>query len=343
MAIVKANAYGHGLILVARVLEQKVDWFGVTSLEEGLHLRKQGIKLPILVLGYIPLSYLEQAIKEDLSFAVYNRSVIKKAEQIAKNWSKKVKIHLKIETGLNRQGIRVNEVLSFVGLVKKCPSVLLEGVYTHFANIEDTLDPSFAMEQLRSFRQVTKMVESAKMKIPFKHTACSAAIILFPQTHFDMVRLGISLYGLWPSKEVKMAAKENLNLEPVLAWKTKVIQLKQIKKGESVGYGRTWWASRVTKIAVLPVGYFDGYDRKLSNSGRVLVGGKFAPVVGRVCMNMIMVDITKIPNVSLEDEVVLLGRQGKNEITTEELAEKVGTINYEFVSRINLTLPRILI
>jgi alanine racemase len=344
MGVVKSNAYGHGILEVSRILySQGIDFLGVSSLEEGVFLRQAKINVPILVLGYIPLSGIGEAIKNNLSFVVYNKDTIKKAVIQAKKLNKPARIHFKIETGTNRQGVLIEKVLDFIKFVRKRPEIFIEGIYSHFANIEDGLDYTFPMKQLEIFKRAILLIENKKISIPLKHIACSAAAILFPQTYFNMVRIGISLYGLWPSKETKISDKNHLELRPVLTWKTKVAQIKEIKKGESVGYGRTWWASRKTKIAVLPVGYWDGYDRRLSNVGRVLIHGEFAQVVGRICMNMLMVDITDIPNVKLEDEVILIGKQGENEITVEELAQKVGTINYEIVTRINPLLPRIVI
>lgn len=341
MAVVKANAYGHGIREVSKIVSQKgADWLGVNSLEEGIVLREEKIKLPILVMGYIPLAKLREAIKNNLSFVVYNRETIKQAEGQASKLGKKAKVHLKLETGTNRQGISIKEIIPFTKFCLTLKNVFLEGIYTHYANIEDSLDPSFAMEQLRKFKKALQIIKVAGINIPIKHTACTAATILFPETHFDLVRIGIGLYGLWPSRETRLSAGNSLKLKPVLSWRTKVVQIKTVEKGESVGYGRIWWANRKSKIAVLPVGYWDGYDRGLSNSGRVLIKGQFAPVVGRVCMNMIMVDVTNIPGVKTEDEVALIGKQGKNELTAEEIAQKLGTINYEIVTRINPLLPR---
>lgn len=344
MAVVKANAYGHGIKEAANVFSRNgADWLGVNSEEEGVLLREEGIKLPIFVLGYIPQEKIEEAIKNDLSFVVYHREIIKKANQEAKRLNKKAKIHLKVETGTNRQGVDSQKTLALAKLCQSQACVLLEGVCTHYANIEDTLDPDYALEQMKIFKKALQLIKAAKIKIPFKHSACSAATILFDETHFNLIRPGIGLYGLWPSRETKISARGKgikFNLKPALTWKTKVAQVKEVKKGETVGYGRTFRTSRKTKIAVLPVGYYDGYDRKLSGQGRVLVRGRFAPVLGRVCMNMIMVDITDIAGVKPEDEVVLLGKQGRNEITTEEIAQKVGTINYEITTRINPFLPR---
>lgn len=344
MAVVKANAYGHGIGEVAKIVSLNGgDWLGVNSLEEGMLLREEGITLPILILGYIPLTKIGEAVKNNLSFVVYNQRTIKKANQEAKKLGQKAKVHLKIETGTNRQGIKIKDVSSFTKFCLKQKNIFLEGIYTHYANIEDTLDPGFAMEQLEVFKKALQLIKEVNIKIPIRHTACSAATILFDKTFFDLVRVGIGLYGLWPSPETKISAQEKkikIDLHPVLTWKTKVAQIKEVPQGETISYGRIYRTGRKTKIAILPVGYWDGYDRRLSNSGRVLIGSQFAPVVGRVCMNMIMVDVTDIPKVEVEDEVVLLGKQGKNEITAEEIAQKVGTINYEIVTRINPELPR---
>jgi len=344
MAVVKANAYGHGIKEVAGIVSKKgADWLGVNSLEEGIILRQEGIKLPILILGNILPGKIGEAIKNDLSFVVYHRAIIKKANQEAKKLKKSARAHLKVETGTNRQGIGLNEISPFAKFCASQKNVFLEGAYTHYANIEDTLDPSFAIEQLAKFKQALQLIKQRNVKIPIKHTACTAATILFEETYFDLVRVGIGLYGLWPSRETKVSAQEKrikIDLQPVLSWKTKVAQLKTVKKGETISYGRTYKTRRKSRIAILPVGYWDGYDRKLSNSGRVLIRGQLVPVLGRVCMNMIMVDVTDISKVKVEDEVVLLGKQRKNEITAEEMAQKIGTINYEIVTRINPELPR---
>jgi len=346
MAMVKANAYGHGFLPIAKIVSQKnkADWLGVNSLEEGLALRQAKIKLPILILGYIPLNDLAKAIENNLSFVVYNLKTLSQASQVAKKLKKPAKVHLKIETGTNRQGIKLGKLPFFIKGLKNNPSLFLEGAYTHFANIEDTLEPDFAQEQLKKFNQAIKILNKAGLKLVFKHAACTAATILFPETYFNLVRVGIGLYGLWPSRETKLAAKlkkkNNLNLKPVLSWKTKVVQVKEVSKGETIGYGRTFKTTRKSKIAILPIGYWDGYDRKLSNTGQVLIKNQTAPIIGRICMNICMADVTDIGQVKPEDEVVLLGKQGKNKITAEDLAQKIETINYEVTTRINPLLER---
>lgn len=345
MGVIKANAYGHGLVEVAQTISDKVDWFGVDMLTEALKLREIGIRKPILVLGYVELRDLREAVKNNISLTVYNKETIERLGKIPiQNPNLNPKVHIKLETGTSRQGIEEGEILDFVKFIKNYPSIEIEGIATHFANIEDTTDSSYAMNQLAIFSRVISALEKNGIVVPLKHTACSAATILFPETRFDMVRLGISLYGLWSSKETKAVAKNknvDLDLEPALTWKTIIAQVKNVKAGTSIGYGLTEYASRDSKIAVLPVGYFDGYDRKLSSVGNVLIHGKRCKVLGRVCMNMIIADVTDVEKVNLEDEVVLLGRQGREEISAEEIAQKIGTINYEFITRINPLIPRI--
>jgi alanine racemase len=346
MAVVKANAYGHGLIEVASTISDKVDWFGVDSLAEALKLREIGIKKPILILGYTELADLREAVKNNISLTVYNKETIKKLGKIPiQNPNLNPKIHIKVETGTSRQGVLEKDIQDFMETIKKFPSIQIEGLSTHFANIEDTTDSSFAMKQLATFSRVASTLEKNGVLVPPKHTACSAATILFPETRFEMVRLGISMYGLWSSKETKAVAKNKnleLDLKPALTWKTIVAQIKNLPADTSVGYGLTERVSRDSKIAVLPIGYWDGYDRKLSSVGNVLIHGKRCKVLGRVCMNMIVVDATDLEKIELEDEVVLLGRQGKDEITAEEIAQKIGTINYEVVTRINPLISRLI-
>ncbi len=343
MAVVKANAYGHGLIGVAKIaIKSGASWLGVDSIDEAIEIRKAGINAPILIMGYTLLSRLKDVVKYDLRQVVYNQETIKKLGKISSRH--KIKVHLKVETGTSRQGLEKEELLKLVKFIKKYPKIEIEGIYTHYANIEDTTDHSYARLQLKRFKEAVDLLEKNGIKIPIKHTACSAATILFPETYFDMVRLGISMYGLWPSKETLVSAKEKnrrIKLEPVLIWKTKIAQIKKVMAGAPISYGLTERIYRNSKIAVLPVGYWDGYDRKLSGVANVLIRGKRCRVLGRVCMNMIMVDVSHVPNIKAEDEAVLLGKQGSETVSAEELAQKIGTINYEVVTRINPLIPRI--
>lgn len=350
LVAVKANAYGHGLVEVAKIAQgEGVSWFGVDSLEEGLKLRKEGIKGSILVLGFIRPENLELAIKHNLSFVAYNDEALKKLQVLSKRGSLKkiqAKVHLKIETGTGRQGLAGDELLVFASKLKKIKGVVIQGIYTHYANIEDTTDHSFAANQLKRFLNEKAKLAELGIEPEFAHTACSAAAILFPETHFNLIRLGIALYGLWPSKETHAVAQRmhrDIRLEPVLTWKTVVAQIKKYPKGTSIGYGLSERLSRSSKLAVLPVGYWDGFDRGLASIGTVLIRGQRCKVVGRVFMNMVNVDVTDVRGIKPEDEVTLIGLQKKEEVTAEEFAGKIGTINYEVVTRINPLLPRILV
>lgn len=343
-AVVKANAYGHSLEIVAPLLDRfGVDWFGVDRIEEALRIRNLRIAKPILILGYTFLDNLKTAIENDVSVTVYSLESLEKIKSL--QLRKKAKIHLKIETGLNRQGVSENNLQEIVGFIRdNRERFILEGVSTHFADIEDTLDLSFAFKQRECFNQRVISLERAGLFFQIKHCGASAACLLYPQSQMGMVRLGIGLYGLWPSKKTRMAAKlkkRKIFLKPVLAWRSKIVQVKYIKAGESVGYGRTWLAPKQSKIAIVPIGYSDGYPRGLSNRARVLVKGCFARVIGRVAMNMMAIEVTAIENIKLEERVTLLGQDGRYRIEAEELADQLRTINYEIISRINQDLPRL--
>jgi len=354
MAVVKSNAYGHGLLEVGKIaVENGADWLGVDSIDEALQLRGAGIDNNILVLGYTLKSRLEEAANNNISLTIYNKETIKELGRL----NKKINIHIKIETGTSRQGIHINEIIDFVNQIKKYKNINIEGLSTHFANIEDTTDHSYAQNQLQKFNEAIDLHNKQKVEIPIKHSACSAAAILFPETYFDMVRVGISLYGYWSSKETYISAINNgknnvdlkknklanFNLKPSLTWKTKVAQVKILNAGSYVSYGLTEKVNKETKIAILPIGYWDGYDRRLSSIGNVLINGKRCKVLGRICMNMFIVEVTHLNDIKIEDEVVLIGKQDEEEITVEEIAQKVSTINYEVVTRINPLIKRIVI
>ncbi len=348
LAVVKANAYGHGMAEVSKIaLEAGANWLGVNSPQEGLLLREQGFTCPILVLGYSPFESLKDAVVHDLRLTVYNFETLERLADICRSLQKKAYLHVKSETGTYRQGVREEDILAFVRKLQGIPELVLEGVSSHFANIEDTIDHTYAQFQLENFRRFIGMLKENHVKIPLKHISCSAAAILFPETYFDLVRAGIGIYGLWPSRETFLSChlqkRKPLSLKPVLSWKTRIAQLKRVPRGAFIGYGCTFRTSRKTQLAVLPVGYYDGYSRRLSNCSYVLIKGRRAPVRGRIAMDFIMVDTTDIPGIQLEDEVVLLGKNGEERITAEDLAALVGTINYEIVTRINNTIPRIVV
>jgi alanine racemase len=256
----------------------------------------------------------------------------------------KIKLHLKLETGNHRQGVGIEDALILADLIKASPFLELEGICSHFANVEDTTEHHYAKKQLQTFQEMAQILKEHGHEIKIKHMANSAASILWPDACMDMVRIGISAYGLWPSKESKVLAQylgNQIQLKPALQWKTKVMQIKQVGVGQSIGYGCTYTTTHPITLAILPVGYYEGYDRGLSNLAYVLIKGQRAHVRGRICMNITMVDITDIPDVQLEDEVILLGSWGDEVITAEQVASWAGTINYEVITRIAGHLPRI--
>lgn len=353
MAVVKSNAYGHGLVDVSQIADTEgVAWFGVDNVDEGIALRKAGITKPILILGYTLRDRLRDCVDYRLSFVVYNleTAMALKALQLKpivgtpKLGAKAAFVHIKIETGTTRQGVDGDDLVKLARALKKIPGVVIEGASTHFANIEDTTDHVYAEEQLERFKRNLGLLSNEGIHPPWIHAACSAATVLFPETYFNLVRLGVSMYGLWSSKETLAVAKQKhqlLSLKPVLTWKTIVAQIKRVKKGTPVSYGLTERVTRDSKLAVLPVGYWDSYSRLLSGTGVVLIRGHRCKVVGRVCMNMCVVDVTDVPGVKVEDEVVLLGTQKKETVSAEDIASRIGSINYTVVTNINPLIPRI--
>jgi len=367
LPVVKSNAYGHGIVEVAKRIAREGIWgLGVFNTNEAIELARANITLPILILGPVPLLYNEVAKLfpyRSIRLVIYDRNQAKILSNFALKNRAKIKVHIKIDTGLNRLSVHWQDAVRFVKDISLMQGLELEGVYSHLSDAEG-LDQSYTLKQLHRFKQVISELESCGVYIPLKHIAGSAAAMLLPESRYDLVRIGISLYGLWPSKETRLlmlSRVENLShllmdrkkqeqgvnnlllgfLKPALQFKTRIVQIKKVPKGSPIGYGCNYWTKHSTKIAILPVGYAEGFDRGLSNCGEVLIKGKRASVVGNVCMNMTMVDITHIRNVRVGEEVVLIGKQGKEEITAEDLAEKIGTINYEIVTRLNWSLPRI--
>ena len=338
---VKANAYGHGLIECSKIFsENGADYLCVNAVFEAEEIRSAGITTPILIIGYTPLSDLEKAIKLKCELIVYNIETIKNLIKL----DKKVDVHLKIETGNHRQGIYLKEIPEILKILKKSKKINLKGASTHFANIEDRINHEYALTQIKVFNKAVELIEESGFPLKYKHCANSAATMILPESHFNFARVGIGAYGLWPSDKTKQSAEKHnkkITLKPVMSWKTIVSQVKDVKKDSLVGYGCTYKMPRNGQIAIIPVGYYDGFVRAVSNKGYVLIKGQKAPVIGRVCMNIIMVDITDIPGVKIEDEVVLIGKQSKNQITAEDMGEWSNTINYEVVTRINERILRI--
>jgi len=347
----KANAYGHGLAeiisLIIKTKKANIQYIALHSLEEAILAREFGWDRHILIVGYIALGDLSAVFDYNLEPTVYNIQTISQLGKLGEKYKKPVPIHLKIETGTNRQGIELGKIKKAAEVIKKYSRLKLKGMSTHFANIEDTTDHSFANSQLKKFGEAVAEIKKSCLKPALRHTACSAALLLFEKTRFDLVRPGISFYGLWPSKETylsyRLQGRSNKILNPALSWLTRVIQIKDISPNSFVGYGCSFRTTSRTRLAVLPVGYYDGYDRSLSNLAHVLIKGKRAPVRGRICMNLMMVDISDISGVKLEEPVTLIGKNGAESISADLLAEWANTVNYEILSRINEKIPRIVI
>ncbi len=339
MAVVKSNAYGHGMILSAKAaLKGGADWLGVDEINEALALRKAGIKSKILVLGYTLPELYKVAIQKKISITI---SSLESIQNISKmKLGKKLSIHIKFDTGLHRQGILESHVQQVIRLAsaKSFPAIV-EGTYTHFAAMENPLKESYSKKQAESFKNIVAKFNQ-KGFTPITHTSASSGILFSKNFHFDMSRAGLALYGLWPSIDIKKWAKET-TLIPALTWKTIVTEVKLVDKGSKIGYDLTHEVNRPSRLAIIPVGYWHGFPRNLSNNCEVLVGGKRAKVIGRVSMDMTIIDVTDVPSVRQGDEVVLIGVQGKEAITAEEMGENQGTINYEAVTRINPLIPRI--
>jgi len=342
---VKANAYGHGLKEVVSISKDinTFDYYGVDSLAEALEVKRIDDSKRILVLGWLDEEELPVAISSGIEFVIPSIPFLNRAENVAVKAGTGGIGHLKVETGTSRLGINPEELIRFLN-GNKLKGIDLRGIYSHFADIEDTTDHSYAMDQLGRFNDLLSEIDSRGM---IRHFSCSASTLLFPETYFDMVRVGISAFGFWPSKQTLVSFTEkngrDIDLKPVLSMKSKVAQVKELESGTPVSYGLTYKTYDRSAIVVIPVGYFDGYDRKLSNVSEVIIKGKTAPVRGRVCMNMFMAEVTHIDNVSEGDVVTLIGKDKNEEISVDNLAELAGTINYEFVSRLNPLLPRIVV
>ena len=328
MAVVKGNAYGHDILEIASVvLNNGATRLAVARLEEGIFLRKSGINVPILVLGLTLKQQVEPLVSYNITPTVSEYEMIEKLSDSAFKEDKIVKVHLKVDTGMGRIGISPNHVLNFIKKVKVLKNVEIEGIFTHFS-VADEKDKSYTEAQFKKFVEVLNILEKEGIRIPVKHVGNSATLLDLPHMWLDMVRPGISLYGLYPSEDVQKTVK----LTPAYSFKTRIVFLKELLQGEDVGYGRTYTTKKKrTVVASLPVGYADGYNRLLSNKGEVLVKGKRFPIIGRICMDQCIIDVTDLSQVKIGDEVVLWGKQGHEEITIEEIAGKIGTINYEIV------------
>ena len=337
LSMVKANGYGHGATAIATALAAEgSDAFGVATLEEGVELRQTSIKEPILVLAGAYAEQVDRFFDHRLTPVVYAVDSLKQLDAVVHSSDRDLQVHLKVDTGMGRLGLLAAEVDSWLPTIKKLKALKIEGVFSHFSHAE-SVEGHYTREQLRIFREVIERLRSGGIEPSVVHLANSAATITLPAAYFDMVRPGLMLYGIHPSP----AMANQISLKPVLSWKTQVLQVKKVPAGTSISYGQTFITQRKSLIAILPIGYADGYPRLLSNRGEVLVNGKRAPVVGRVCMDLTMIDVTDIGEIRQGDEVVLLGRQGDAEISADEMAAWASTISYEILTSIGARVTRI--
>lgn len=345
-ATIKANAYGHDQAIMAGIVaESGITTFAVDSIDEAIHLRQQLPNVTIIILGYTVPERLIDAVEIDAIQTVYDEAAILELSKYADRFGHAAKVSLKIETGLYRQGVGPRGLSNLIEAVKRAGERIdVVGIGSHFANAEEPGDPMNTF-QIENFNQAVAALQAAGIDPKYKHIACSAAAMADQKSQGTMVRFGIALYGLWSSKNLKrqvVLGRQNVELIPALSWKTRIAQIKDVPSGAPIGYGGTHVTNRPIRIAVLPMGYSDGYDRSLSNKGEVLVHGRRCAILGIVCMNMMMVDVSAVPSVAVNDVVTIIGRDGMHAITAEDLALASGTSHYEIVTRINPLLPRIL-
>jgi len=339
MSIVKADGYGHGAVEIAQILQKEgVNYLAVAIASEGAQLREAGITTPILVLGYTPAADIPILIDHDLTQTIFSYEMAKFISYEASKLEKRIKIHIKVDTGMGRIGFlaypaSIKEIVD----INQLPNIEIEGIFTHFSSADEA-ESSYTKEQTSIFHGFLKELQQVGIEIPMIHAANSAGIIMHKNTYFNMVRLGIALYGHYPSEET---ATHGIGLIPAMSLKTQVVHVKELPKGHTIGYNRTYITEEKTKIATIPIGYADGYARRLSNKGRVLIRGEYAPVVGNICMDQFMVDVSHINYVGVGDEVVIFGKQKEKEIAVEEIAQMLGTINYEIICMIGKRIPRI--
>ena len=337
LAVVKADGYGHGDVAVAKAVAQKVTGYAVATLDEAVNLRENGIEKPILVLGYVDPYEFDILVSHEITATVFDVETAQLLADAARVQKKQAHCHIKVDTGMRRIGLEPDENgIAIVKQITALKELYADGIFTHFAASDET-DKTSAEHQFKLFTDFTGRLEKEGIHFTYRHCANSAAVIDMPQVDLDMVRLGIAMYGMYPSDEVK---KEKVELFPALDLKSHITMVKEIPAGEKVSYGGTFTTTRTTKLATVSVGYGDGYPRALSSKGYVLVRGQKAPIVGRVCMDQMMVDVTDIENVTRADIVTLIGKDGDAEITVEEIAALAGTFNYEFVCDLGKRIPR---
>ena len=336
MPVLKANAYGHGLVRVAQLYEElKTDYLGVAVVEEGILLREMGIKIPILVLGGVWGNQIPLFLKHNLSITASSIDKLKQIDETAAQMKTQAIVHLKIDTGMERIGVHYYNAENFLETAHSLKNIIVEGIYSHFATAESD-DLTFTKLQLERFNEVLNYYNKHSINQPIRHISNSGGILQLPEANLDMVRSGIMLFGVYPSKNIK----KTVAVKPALTWKSLVVYFKVIKAGNAVGYGLTWKPDHNIRAVTVPVGYGDGYFRSMSHKAKVLLNGKLYPVVGNISMDQIVVNIEN-DSAYNSDEVILLGSDGKNSIIAEDLAEWAGTIPYEILTNINTRVPRV--
>lgn len=335
LCVIKADAYGHGAVPLAKLFEGRADFYGVACIEEAIELKKAGIKTPVLILGAVPKEFYSDIVKYDIRVPIFNLEDAKALSAEALKQSKTAPFHFCVDTGMSRIGFQVNKESADACLeITKLPNIEAEGLFSHFATADEK-DLSKAIAQRDKFKEFIKLLEERGINIPIKHINNSAGIMNFDE-YFDMCRMGIILYGLYPSHEVD----ENLlKIKPVMEWRAHITHIKELEPGREISYGGTYKTGETRRIATIPVGYADGYPRCLSNKGKVLINGEFAPITGRVCMDQFMVDITGI-DAKVGDTVVLVGKSGSKELSMEEVSESAYSFNYELPCRVARRVPR---
>lgn len=336
MAVVKSNAYGHGMVEIAReAVAGGADYLGVFSVDEALVLRKNRIRKSILVFGPVNEKDIKAAISKNLILTIYNRENAKLISKIAVQNRKQIDIHLNVNTGMNRLGINPDEVIDFIKYLKRLPKISFDGIYSHFAAAGST-NRTYTFKQLGTFQEIIIKLDRLDLKPPIVHIANSAATLEVPSSHLDLVRCGIAIYGLFSSARLSTY----FDLRPVLEFKTRLIEIRKLSGGEKISYECTYTTPKPTVVGIVPVGYTHGYDFKFSNRGKMILQGKRVPVIGRVCMEFTILDISDIPEAKIGNEVVILGKQGSENITAGELAGYLDTINYEIVTKIPESVKR---
>ncbi|MDE5669864.1 MAG: alanine racemase [Eubacterium sp.] len=336
LSVVKADAYGHGAVPIAKFLDDKCDFFGVACIDEAMELIHAEIRKPILILGYSSPELFDIIVKNDIRISVfsYKDAVALSDEAVKQN--KTIPFHFCVDTGMSRIGFQINEESADIcKRISSLPNIKAEGLFSHFATADEK-DLTKSKAQCKRFKEFIKMLDDRGVCIPIKHINNSAGIINFDDT-FDMCRMGIITYGLYPSEDID---KSRLSIKPALTWKTHISHIKTLEKGREISYGGTYVTEEERVIATIPVGYADGYPRCLSNIGKVIINGKYAPIVGRICMDQFMVDVTEIDNVGLDSEVILVGKSGNAELSMEEVSNAAHSFNYELPCRIALRVPR---